>query len=172
MATLALLQYPQGDKLVLLNGTLIYAEDPQDRRCHNGCYGADFVARQAAQALGLSEPHTIAVPAEIADSEADQYENAVQWYNEQAQQRDPRLDAIVEKLFKLAESSEEVQFAVDDLVYDHIGTGKHASSINNQGFSGQADALVERMGLEDTLAELNGIVDDFTKDATAAREES
>lgn len=162
MTRLALLQYPRGDRLVLLNGTLIYAEDPQDRGCHNGCYGADFIARQAANALGLPEPQVLAVPAEIAASEADQYENAVRWYNERARQADPRLEAVVGKLFELARSS-EVQLAVDDLVYDHVGTGKHASAINNQGFSGQAEALVERLGLVEALAELNGIVADFTR---------
>jgi uncharacterized protein (UPF0335 family) len=115
---------------------------------------------------------TVAVPEEIASSEADQYENAVDWYNQQAAERDPRLEAVVDKLLRLAETNEEVQFAVDDLVYDHRGTGKHASTINNQGISGQADALVERIGLEETLAQLNGVVADFTEDASVqGREE-
>jgi hypothetical protein len=165
MATLAILQYPQGDRLVVLRGSLIYAEDPQDRGCCNTVYNADFIAQEVARVLGLSEPQLVAVPAEIACSESDQYEKAVEWYNRQKAERDAGLEAVVDKLLGLAEANEEVQFAIDDLVYEHVGTGKHASDINNRGISGQVDTLLEHLGLEDTLTQLNGVVADFTDDA-------
>lgn len=46
--------------------------------------------------------------------------------------------------------SEDVQFAIDDLIYDHIGTSKQCSTINNGGFAVQLEALTGRHGLDET----------------------
>lgn len=78
-----------------------------------------------------------------------------------ALERDPRLQGLCDRLGRQAEGDQDVQFAEDDLVYDHVGTGKHASAVNNEGIEGQADALAERIGLEFALEELRGVIDQF-----------
>ncbi len=74
---------------------------------------------------------------------------------------DPRMKAAVEQLAEMAEKNEDVQFAVDDLVYDHIGTSKRGSNINNRGIEGQAEALVEAIGLEETVEALREVIKDL-----------
>ena len=80
---------------------------------------------------------------------------------------DRRLAALVEQLVASDEANHNVQFAVDDLVFDEIGTGKHASNINNGGIANQVQALVERIGLEDTIQALQAVVDDFAQPSDA-----
>src|SRR5436305_269611 len=80
---------------------------------------------------------------------------------------DPQLQAVIDHLIELADEQREVQFAVDDLVYDHAGTGKHASAINNGGIENQADALIERIGLQETVQALQAVQDDFTHEKGA-----
>jgi len=74
---------------------------------------------------------------------------------------DSSLGEIVARMEKLARDNPEVQFAVDDLVYAHIGTSKSASNINNQGIHGQAEALSERVVLQEIIVMLQEIVQQF-----------
>jgi hypothetical protein len=62
-----------------------------------------------------------------------------------------RIEALVEQLEEARNrKGEDVQYAVDDLIYDHCGTSKKWSNVNNQGFQGQVEALVEAVGVEET----------------------
>jgi hypothetical protein len=72
---------------------------------------------------------------------------------------DGRLAGLVERLTDLADDDGGVQPAVDELCYDFLGTGKHVSTINNQGIEAQAEALAERIGLEAALHELRAVLD-------------
>lgn len=59
--------------------------------------------------------------------------------------REDRARALVERL----EAAQDAQDAVDDMIYDHVGTGRRASEINNSGFHGQIAALVRAVGIDE-----------------------
>ena len=69
------------------------------------------------------------------------------------------LNDVIAKLQVLAEKNENVQFAVDDLVYENIGSNQHARDINNSGIHGQAEELAKVNGAEWVLAELTAILE-------------
>jgi hypothetical protein len=70
-----------------------------------------------------------------------------------------RLEAVAEKLQELSNSPKwSAQLEIDDLVYDNLGCGKWASNINNQSVLTQAEALAERLGLEETCRLLEEIL--------------
>jgi hypothetical protein len=149
-------------------------EEPQQGIPHLHVTGA--VERAAAADAGLEYdgwPGWEAVFAYVAGHrgllKTDHYSQDTKASIGQAGPNDPRLAGLVRELEAMAEADGDVQLAVDDLIYDHVGTSKSASGINNQGISGQAEALAERLGVEETLAMLQEVAGQFEGDQKKAR---
>lgn len=81
-----------------------------------------------------------------------------------------RLNSVIATLGQLLAKpdSEELQFALDDLVYDTCGIGRLSSDINNNGADAQARAIAARIGIECAIEELQAIVDDWIANEPAA----
>lgn len=83
VAKVVVLAYEQGDRLVLVNGVLVYAEDPRERNGFNVICSAEASAQRIAEALGVESPEVVRVPTSVTDSENNSYATAVDWYNSQ-----------------------------------------------------------------------------------------
>ncbi len=59
-----------------------------------------------------------------------------------------RLDALEGQLIlDDATNNPEYQDATDELCYEYLGTGKHVSELNNQGYRRQLEALTDTIGI-------------------------
>jgi hypothetical protein len=62
---------------------------------------------------------------------------------------------------ELAHENDEIQLAVDDLIYNHCGTSKTWSNVNNQGIVTQFEALEDRLGADEAIALAKGLLTTF-----------
>lgn len=74
----------------------------------------------------------------------------------------PRLRALADQLQDMAEKDEEVQFAVDELIYDHCGTSKRWSNVNNQGIETQVEALAEHLDEDELIGMLGEVIEEHS----------
>jgi hypothetical protein len=153
---ITVIEYPQGDRIVVLNGEFIYAEDPADKGCFNNLYHSLEVADRLGKALG-KEVESVALPAEMAESS---YEDAVGWLNQQPRETtNPQRATVIGQLEELAQDNEVVPFVVDDLCSDNPGTG----NITNDG----VEVLVGRTDLAETTTAWQGVVEEHSGAETA-----
>ena len=56
--------------------------------------------------------------------------------------RDPRVQALIDRVLAAEEEAGRrnatIQYLMDDLIYDHCGTSKRWSNVNNQGMEAQS----------------------------------
>jgi hypothetical protein len=78
-------------------------------------------------------------------------------------ERDPRVQALIDRVLAAEENARRqnatLQYRMDDLIYDHCGTSKKWSSVNNQSMETQVEALVERLGIEEAATVIEDALD-------------
>jgi hypothetical protein len=117
---------------------------------------ADGPREAALQALEIMrDPASIATVFTVADDQGNRVDVDLG-----QEGLDPRVQALINQVLAAEElagrRNATLQYLMDDLIYDHCGTSKKWSHVNNQGMEAQVEALVERLGLVEatqTIAE-------------------
>ena len=74
-----------------------------------------------------------------------------------------RIQSMTKRLHE-APDTHDVQEEVDELVYQHCGTSKKWSNVNNQGFEAQVEALAEALDIDEAEKLINEMLELHSQD--------
>lgn len=96
----------------------------------------------------LRDPDSIATAVTVTDEQGRSVD--VDLLN---QDRDLRVQALIDRVLAAENEAHKrnasFQYRMDDLIYEHCGTSKKWSSVNNQGMEARVEALFERLGINE-----------------------
>jgi hypothetical protein len=113
---------------------------------------ADNPQGAARQALAIMrDPASIATVLTVTDDQGNRVDVDLL-----GQERDLRVQALIDRVLAAERDAKTqnatIQYRMDDLIYDHCGTSKQWSNVNNQGMEAQVEALVERLGVDEATS--------------------